>query len=162
MVDGGEVSGDFWRQLLIVGGATFWCGIITGVCDDLWQWMLWSVEDVFLPRDRSGAVAGRGRVLVDLQRLGEGVDTLLLAALLAEVDGDEAVLRGELVCPGGGGVRPGGGHQVRLEAVAPVGHRHETPATGHRGPGGGGGRGWYREWCLYRRWSLYREWCLYR
>ena len=141
MVDGGEVSRDFRRQLLIVGGATFWCGVITDVCDVLWLWMLRSVGDVFLPQDLSGAVAGRGRVLVDLQRLGEGVDPLVLAGLLAEVDGDEAVLGGELVGAGGGGVGPGGGDQVRLEAVAPVGNRHEASITNHRRPGGGGGRG---------------------
>ena len=141
MVDGGEVSRDFRRQLLIVGGATIWCGIITDVCDVLWLWMLWSDGNVFLTQDRSGAVAGRGRVLVDLQRLCEGVDPLVLAGLLAEVDGDEAVLGGELVGAGGGGVGPGGGDQVRLEAVAPVGHRHEASITGHRRPGGGGGRG---------------------
>ena len=128
---------------MIVGGATFWCGVITDVCDVLWLWMLWSAGDVFLhsPRDRSGAVAGRGRVLVDLQRLCEGVNPLVLAGLLAEVDGDEAVLGGELVGAGGGGVGPGGGDQVRLEAVAPVGHRHEPSVTGHRRPGRGGGRG---------------------
>ena len=128
---------------MIVGGATFWCGIITDVCDVLWLWMLWNVADVFLHshRDRSGAVAGRGRVLVDLQRLCKGVNTLVLAGLLAEVDGDEAVLGGELVGAGGGGVGPGGGDQVRLEAVAPVGHRHEPSVTGHRRPGRGGGRG---------------------
>ena len=124
---------------MIVGGATIWCGSFTDVCDVLWLWMLWSVGDVFLTR--SGAVAGRGRVLVDLQRLGEGVDPLVLAGLLAEVDGDEAVLGGELVGAGGGGVGPGGGDQVRLEAVAPVGNRHEASITDHRRPGGGGGRG---------------------
>ena len=128
---------------MIVGGATFWCRIVTGVCDVLWLWMLRSVEDVFLHshRDLSGAVAGRGRVLVDLQRLCEGVDPLVLAGLLAEVDGDEAVLGGELVGAGGGGVGPGGGDQVRLEAVAPVGNRHEASVTDHRRPGRGGGRG---------------------